>query len=442
MMLLSSKKFAIFAVAGLIIPLASILAYNIYIDPFQIIHKDLEQPAIILGGRGAERYQHAGVINQYDIESVIIGHSHAANFLPSKLRKELHWEKVYSLTMDGSSLYEQAVVARSVLLEHEIKNVLWGLYIYNFIRPEKLKNLKIPIQEYLFDGNRLNDLRFFLTLDLQKYYKQKQEQKNQILKSDGFSQENQLDRATSWYEKNICSFNRPGFVADQILRGAPPYQNLATGKKLNHLNREELTEQVPLSRKWFVHYNENLENNLLPIFKEHPDTIFNIVVTAYPTLRMQKMKMSNPKGYKIYLQILRQFVLDTEGFTNVRIHGFDREKFTNDLRLYKDSGHYHLAVNNYIIEQIGSGTNVLTSANIDQYLEDLDEKVTSFRLNDLHNPYIGENTFSTSGFLSIEAAELLIQGRRSFSDREITDLSLKKIPLPKCAEDIKRFKET
>lgn len=439
---IKERTFAIVVILGIALPTIAVLAYNLYVDPFQIFHKDLTEPTVLLGGRGGpDRYQPAGIINQYDIGSVIIGHSHAANFLPSKLKKELSWEKVYTLTMNGSPLFEHAMVARYVLSKHKIDNVLWGWHIGNFLRPWDETNKKHALKEYLYDTSRFNDLRFLLTFDLQKYEKKKKKRKQQILESENSQQltEDEFDLATSWYNRNACGFNRPTFIADKELRGKRLQYDDVRIKKIARLTSRSLLKPPKKLNKPFLYYKDNLHKNLLPIIRQHPKTTFHFVVTALPTLKMQNKKMSNPSGYKLYLQILRQFVLDTQGLKNIKVFGFDNEEFTDDLRLYKDPFHYHPAVNDYIIEKIAHGDNLLTVSNIDNYILALDEKVSSFRLRDSWNPQV-VNKFSKTGYLSLEAARLLIHRRRQYSDVEITEVALQDSPLPKCAAKLKKMR--
>jgi len=440
-MQLKAKKFTYIVIAALILPVVSVLAYNIYIDPFQIFHKDFQQPTVILGGRGTDRYQQAGIINQYEIKSIIIGHSHSANYLPSKLAKELGWNKVYSLTMDGAPLYEQTMVAKHAFSNHVINKVLWGLSVdHNLMAPWDMVNEKLPLEKHLYDNNRLNDLNFFLTLDLQKYYRRKQNRRKNILSADNTLelQKKEFDEATAWYSRELCGFNRPVFVASKILKKKNMVYDEVAIKKLALLAQQEVLRSPPETKRLFNNYKDNLSNNLLPIVTQNRSTEFHFVLTAYPTLLLQKKKIINKAKYKIYLQIIRQFILDTQHLNNVNIFAFDIEKFTSDLRLYKDPRHYHIAVNNYIIAQIAQRNGLLNPGNIDEYILEVDKKVTNFRLPAKWNPHENRKKEKV-GYLSLDAARLLIDSGDKYSDKKITNFALQDTPLPKCAANIKRF---
>lgn len=436
---LKAKKFTYTIIASLILPVFSVLAYNIYIDPFQIFHKDFQQPTVILGRHGADRYQQAGIINQYEIKSIIIGHSHSANYLPSKLVEKLGWNKVYSLTMDGAPLYEQTIVAKRAFSKHVIEKVLWGFSVNNLMVPWDRIHKKLPLKKYLYDNNRLNDPRFFLTLDLQQYYTRKQNRKKNILAADNALelQKKEFDEATAWYSRRLCDFNRPVFVASKILKKKNIVYDEMVIKKLAPLPQQKVLANPPETKRLFKNYKDNLSNNLLPIITQNRSTEFNFVLTALPTLVLQKKKIMNKSKYKIYLQVIRQFILDTQYLDNVNIFAFDIEKFTDDLRLYKDRSHYHIAVNNYIIEQIAQRNGLLNIGNIDEYILEVDEKVTNFRLPAKWNPH-QKRKKKKVGYLSLDAAKLLIDSDNKYSDKKITNLALQDIPLPKCVAKIKK----
>ena len=153
----SSRSYSFILIIVFVVPIGGLLAFNLYTDPFQIAHKDLTKPDVIIRGYGFERYQHAGVINQYDMDAIILGHSHAANYLPSKVSREFGVKNVFSLTMNGAYLYEQKHVASYALKKHDVKFALWGFSTRNLLHNPKKVNKKSVFNEYLYDDSRLND---------------------------------------------------------------------------------------------------------------------------------------------------------------------------------------------------------------------------------------------------------------------------------------------
>lgn len=420
-MLVSPKLFATGVIAALFIPAIFTLAFNLYTDPFQIYHKDIRSPTVLLGGRGADRYQQAGIINQYDISSMIIGNSHSANYLPSKLRDTLGWEDAYTLTMDGATINEQSTVAKYALQNKQADQILWGVSGPGFMRPWNARNRKLPLKMYLYDENRFNDIVFFLNFDLYKYWRKKSVQKRSASAKTNpiLFEQQQFDTATSWYAKRKCRFNKPVFVASKILNTLKTaYFDIAQDQSYRFPVSTLGTAKIEESKS-FNNYKETFSKNIKPLIIQNNSSQFNFVLTAFPTLRMQQMKANSPLKYRIYLRIIRQFVIDTQSLGNVSIYAFGTEPFTNDLRLYKDPGHYHIEVNNYIIDQISQGKNKLDIGNIDAYIRAFDEKISMYELPDIWNPTMRKIS-TKKGYLSKRTARRLINAPASYQNRDIS----------------------
>lgn len=172
-MTIKPVKYTVIIIAALILPALFVISYNLYIDPFQIFHKDFQKPYTVLPRKGTDRIQHAGIINQYPVESIVLGHSHLANYIPSKLEKEFKTQKFFNLTMDGSPIYEHAIVAAYALKKHSLKFVIWGFNSQNLLQPYNTTHKKIDLPYYLYDHNKINDLKYLLSFDLYRYHKKK-----------------------------------------------------------------------------------------------------------------------------------------------------------------------------------------------------------------------------------------------------------------------------
>lgn len=433
-MQIRAKSYVIAAIIGLLGPVFSVLAYNLYIDPFQIFHKDFDRPMVLLGGRGADRYQHAGIINQYTVQSAVIGHSHGANFLPEAIEDKLRWKSIHSFTMDGSMLNTHSQMMKRLFSKHEIENILWGISDRNLITQWDKLNEKIGFTDYLYDNNRLNDIRFFLSLDLQRYETRKREKRDKYHLSSDIKaiEKREFNLATSWYDGVSCDFNKPAHIADIITRSDPILYRGRNLGRLAPIAAAQLLRNPSEKNDRYLRYGQNLKNNILPHIRNNPETRFHIILTPNPTYFWQKRKIRSFRAYKTYFQIRRAFVRDMSLFPNVFVYGFDNEPFTSDLRLYKDNAHYHIEVNNYILERIARQENRLTLENIDDYLLAMDKKVSNYRLPDKWK-YWRKETIWNSGYLSSKAARLLIHDTGSYSDEDITQMSYQDSNLPECA---------
>lgn len=409
-MLFRPSVYFVIVWAAIIVPGLSVLGYNLYIDPFQIMRKDRVEPSVVLSTGGCDRYQHAGIINNYPMNSVIIGHSHSANYLPSAIEDILGVLKAVTLTMDGSSIADQSVLARRVLQKQSVEYMLWGINDKNLMDRFDQRGKRLALPDYLYDTNRLNDLYFFFTFDLLKYKRRIRNQKKWILNStDPQSRKaEEFDRATAWYWRNEEAFDRPLFVADQILgQKALGYDEIQLSQ-LKPLTLQSLETATECLSQIMENANGNIDRNLVPLVSAHPNVQFDFVFTAFPTLLVQTQKLFNKQLYIDSLKVIESFIQRMSDYENVRVFAFGLEPFADNLRLYKDRDHYHIAVNNYILRRISQNKNRITSENIKSYLLAFDRKINQYRLPEEWNPMSQKNVSDKGRNIPIAAADKMV----------------------------------
>ena len=375
--------FSIILALTLMLPAVISVAINLSSDPFEIFTQDSEASPAFLGGRGQDRYQHAGVIRQYQPRSVIIGHSHAANFLPTSVESTLNWKEVYSLTLDGGPPYEHNQIIEFALKNSALENVLWLFEPQNLAAAPTFTNPKMPFPEYLYDTSRMNDLTLFATLpkEFAKYVSLKDEKRTSITQEIELSGRtvDPRDRSTSWYHSEISRFNRPNEVAKLILgKSMKTFEKVTNPGAMWELNEEKIDRLVISD---LVNFDSNIDRNFLSPVLKHPEVNFTfIALPPFPTLFWKTRKLTRESGYKQDLAYIRAFVKKVAPYKNVEVYGFGTDMFTNDLRLYKDNKHYHIAVNEFMLNAISQKTNKLTTENIDKYLVEFDRAINTYSL--------------------------------------------------------------
>ncbi len=443
-MTLKPPKYVVIIVAALVLPTLSVVSYNLYIDPFQIFHKDFEKPYTVLPRKGIDRIQHAGLINQYPIETIILGHSHIANYIPSKIEKELNTKNVFNFSMDASPIYEQAIVAAYVIEKHALKYVLWGFNSQNLLATYNSTNKKIEMPIYLYDNNRLNDLKLFLSFDLYGYHKTKNRRKQRILSSKNIELEqiNEFDRNTAWYWNKKNGFNRPVFIANKILgeKVSSYAQRITQLQPIKPIDPRIFIKPITSENPKYKNYFDNLNNNIKPIILQNPTVSFYFIFSPpYPLLSLQVEKLYSQARYIKSLQVMKKFVEDMEPYKNTRVFGFGLEIFTEDLRIYKDATHHHIAVNNYLAEKMARDEGQLTKDNVADYIINLDKNVVNYRLPKQWNPVDNsKKPMKEKGFLTMAAARKIIESGMNVSDKEIIEKNKigKRDEIPKWARNI------
>lgn len=382
--LVSSRVVAFALVLAIVLPTLISVGINLYLDPFQLFHKDWKTPATFIARRGADRYQQAGVVRQYQPESVFIGHSHSANFLPTDGEALLGWRGVYSLSLDGGPLKEQRKVVEFALDNAPVKNVLWTFAPYNLAADADSMNPRMQFPGYLYDGNRLNDLKIYLSLPFQflTYSETKARLRATVAEESarlGIAFDAR-DLSTAWMPNSGQRFNHSEVVAQDILgkRMRDPMDG-AKARARRVLSSVDI-ENLEMSAGYGESFHANVQENILPVISSNPETQFYVVIQPpFPLLYHQRNKSKRYKWYVSSLVYIRLLVKELSAFENVRVFGFGTVAFAQDLRLYKDDRHYHGAVNRYMLERIAAGEGELDSKNVVSYLHHFDAAVTGYQ---------------------------------------------------------------
>lgn len=410
---LKTGWFAAILVAVLVVPFPIVLGINLARDPFQIFSRDPAGEEVFLGTGGKSRYQHAGIMRYYKPRSIVVGHSLAANFRATEIERILGWQDTYNLALNGSPIYEHGRIARFAMAHNDIEQVLWLFSPKNLRLGAQLTALDVQFPEYLYDDSRLNDLGFFATLpqSLTPYMEQKEALRKRLaaLREAG-EPADPRNYSNTWYFLERNKFNVPQVAMTAIIgkgRAARKAYNEAIKMAPAPLGAAEIAQlEIPADDDFY----ENFQQNLYSVIEENPGTQFTVVIVPpLPLLYWKHLRATELDLYPRILAYVREAVTRLSVLDNVTVYAFGREKFTGDLRLYKDHAHYHMDVNDYILESIGAGREPLSAANVVQYLSDFDRDISSYRLPKSWPKVLPDGETLTRGTLEIGQARKIMQ---------------------------------
>lgn len=409
---MSPKWFSGILVAVLTVPSLLAIGVNLAADPFQIFFPTREEP-VFLSEEGRDRYQHAGVVRHYRPESIIVGHSLAGNFQPTDVERLLGWRNTYNLTMRGSTIYEHRRVARFALEHSPVDKVLWLFFPANLRLPAKVYTPKTDFPEYLYDQSRANDLKFFATLpsNVTPYVHDVEvlRQKIERLNRGRAKPFEPRDLATNWEFLQDNRFNAAKEIEREILgdfAGKPlEYQDALAGT-FPHLSPADIAQLAVSPEDDFF---DNLERNLRATVADYPEVEFTIIPMPPLTfLHWQHLRISEPDTYRSYLFYVRHLVEVLSAYDNVSIFAYGQLPVAADIRLYRDHGHYHMAVNEYMLDLIARGDGQVTADDVDAYLSDFDRLLLEFRhesYRPVRPPGLGR---LVPGKLTLEQARMIV----------------------------------
>ena len=330
------------------------------VDPFQFYHRSTTENAPLSGNM---RAQAAGILNTFDIDSIILGTSMLENTSASEASAKLGG-KFFNISISGGDYAERAVILKRALRDKP-KNVLYSLDRYYINCPHRTDSLPA----YLYDDNHLNDIRFYATLPSIK---------NLFKHNKGLTQTDH-DRPNAWFHIPEHS-DRFGGIGQWVANRENPQVKDFLLQALPDAVRSFGTESrtVAHSPEKEQLAKEYVDRNILDVIKDHGDTNFYFIFPPYSRFLYANMRRNNPQDFFLHQEVVRYLVDRTKGSRNVHLYGFEDQDFLDDLANYKDLSHYHHKFNSMFLDAIATGRHELTPENVEAYLRRCEQKAWDY----------------------------------------------------------------
>lgn len=325
--------FGIICVLGL----GAVAGLVFVVDPFFQYHKPLEGFPYVVDH---QVNMNPGLAKNMDYDSVLLGSSMTVSFDTNWFREELGL-KTQKLSYNGAYPKDQANIM-DIIFEAKgdsVKRVFLGIDELNY--SGDIHQTKFEIPEYLYDKNYFNDIKYLFNKDVVLDY---------ILRA--------------WAD--------PKDKSDWNMIYKPWWQDEHYQKALVLMYYEpaEIAESAPETQMFLDSIEANLETNILPYIKEHPETTFTIFYPPYSILYWYNV--CRGKELEVVIEKYRYMTEKLLECENVEIFFFqNREEIICDLNNYADYTHYHGRVCKYMVECFNSGECRVTMENLEEELEKL-----------------------------------------------------------------------
>ena len=361
-----TRIFIFLLLVFLLIVASSILIY--IFDPYQIFHK-----SYFYKDKAYNKtiYQDAGIINNYDFDSIIIGSSMLENVPSDEASKRIGGHFV-NLSVSDSDFYERAFILRNALKKHSIKNVVYSLdehiYLYpRFGHPKR----HYTTYAFLYDDSPYNDYKVYLNRDFVRL----------LLNPPKDS----INLPNPWIT-NKQTTARFGGLENWIKNPAPSWDKDFIPIRLPYaanksLNKSSLQEPIKLKREKL----DYLRSYVLFIAKRYPKTTFHLLFPPYYQFVHADERQNNQNKFLQYQSAIRFIVSKTIKFKNIRVYGFDDMPFTNDIANYTDLVHFKPEINLLMLDAIANKTHILTPENVEDYLARSEKLAFDFDIVKLNN---------------------------------------------------------
>lgn len=310
-------------------------AFSFIVDPFFHYHMPILPIAPVVNNAV---YQNPGIAKNEEYDSVIIGTSLTENFRVDDFKKILGWDAV-KLSYSASTAAVWSDTLDIAFENNDVKNVLICLDNHRMYLPADEYHTEMP--KYLWDDNPFNDAEYLLN-------------KTVLFKYAAFDlitfrpgKAYDLNDAYTWSKKSF-------------------FEEKKSGIDLQRSVTAEYDEALLAERRELI--KQNLERNIIPHIKAHPETRFFLVLPPYSVLYWEPLTQSESfeKSELALTEYLIELLID---FENVSLFDFqDMTDVITDFNNYGDINHYLPHINILMTEKLAAGECVLAAENYKQRL--------------------------------------------------------------------------
>lgn len=325
-------------IIGTLLLLIGFAGINIYVDPLFHYHAPTEGLEYPLWD---ERYMNDGIVRNFEYDGIITGTSMTENFKPSQF-DAYYGTTTIKVPFSGGSYKEIDALLRRAFEENDnIQYVIRGLDLTGLIRDKDMWSYE-EYPDYLYDDNILNDVEYVLNKDI--YFT---------------------------FTEYVFTFMDLGGVSstfDAYKNWAWNYEYNANAMKASWVRDVQAETETPLTEEDIRIIVDNMEQNVLELVREHPETEFYFFIPPYSVCYWDELLRKGElnkmvDAQKLQIELLLQY-------PNVRIFSFfDEVEMVCNLGYYSDSLHYNQYVTDFIMESMIHGENMITEENYLQYID-------------------------------------------------------------------------
>ena len=313
-----------------------IAAFVIAVDPYFHYHaplKCLEYPLF------NERYQNDGIARNFYYDAIITGTSMAENFKTSELDELFGLDSV-KICFSGASFKETGDRLRRALETHpDTKMIVRCLDYYKFAdNKDHMEYDSYP--DYLYDDSVINDIKYLFDKNAVR------DSLKVIIYTLNGNKTTSFDEYSSWSEKYE-------YGAEAVM---------------SHYERAEecAAEQKPFTDAFRAANDANIDQNVISLIKDYPQTQFYIYLPPYGLAAWDGIyRLGN---LEIVMDEQEYIIGKLLQYDNVHVFAFlDCYDVICDLDNYMDTSHYGPWINSMILESMRSGEHEITMENIHDY---------------------------------------------------------------------------
>lgn len=313
----------------------------VLVDPFFQYHKPLPFLNYAIDN---QQSQNAGMIKNFEYDSVILGSSMTINFDTEVFHEELDLD---TIKLSVNAAFPKDIHQMlSLLLEcdRNLDTVFLGIDPHNYSAEPEV--IAYPYPEHLYDHNVLNDSAYLFNKDvILDYIIKPQIQGNNTKRNEIY-----WNWPYMYYGKEVIaeSYREPEITGNSVSKDA-----------------------------YIENTEYNLEHYILPYIETMPDTQFVVFYPPYSILYWYNHMAAGDIEELIYqTEYITERLLQ---YPNVKVFQFqDDYDYITNYDNYSDYTHYRHEMNDYMTVCFANGENEITLENYKSVLNDMKKWLLAF----------------------------------------------------------------
>lgn len=336
--------------------LVTLGALVVYLDPFFHYHEPIDGWYYVLSD---QRSQNDGITRHFRYDAIITGTSMTENFRTTEFDELFGTSRSVKLPYPGATFKEiNDNLKKAFSAQQKITYVLRPLDDSHLIEDkDAMREDMGEYPYYLYDSNLLNDVKYLFNRDMLLYYLLPMLQKKLRGESGGITSFDDYGNS----RQDVCS-------RELALSGIQSFGTADEQKGLTQEERQTL--------------QDNLEQNVISLAKEHPETTFLYYFPPYSAVWWGMLKQEGTLNRQVEAeQLATQLML--EETDNIQVYNFNLDHTEVIFRLdnYKDAGHYSSEVNSMILQWIAEGEGRVTKENLESFYQKEKERYLDYDYN-------------------------------------------------------------
>lgn len=359
---MNNKKITIVFFVSIIITSIIFIVKLYFTDPLQLFHKQSNQKSLVMN----PRHQVAGIINNYNFNSIIIGTSMLENTSAEESSKILGG-KFFNLSLSGSDFYTRSIVLDYVLKKKKLKKILFSLDDIGLVNARVSNTSNF---DFLYDNNKFNDIKVYIS---SKYL-------ICSLYNPHCLEDVDIDRPFAWYKIKDYSKRLGGL--DNWFKGNSNKQIIAFKEILEIIKKIKLgkTNIEEEYKKNLINSQKYIENTLIKHISKYPHIEFIFVLPPYSRIKYAIDSQYNVSKFYRYKANIEYLINQSKVYSNLKIYGWGNHSFVDDIANYKDPIHYDYKINTWMLSAIKREEGLLTVENVGSYLKIFTKKSLEYDL--------------------------------------------------------------